>query len=130
MSTTMMPTKRLSSSPLLRKLFPSAFGCGDGVCTFTFDGQQYIPVSDTCGGDCHCPPPPGSLRELLHLEGHLKNLDELCLPCCSFTANPLEEAIRIHIELLKKHKVLVWTAGGLGILSAALLAAWAYRRMR
>jgi hypothetical protein len=119
----------MSSSPLLTKLFPVALGCG-GSCKFKFFNGQYIPDGQNCGGDCHCPNPPGSLRKLLKLEGYLAQLDELTLPCCAFNCNHLQPAIDMYIVLLIKYKLMSKCAIGLGILAVTLLGALAYFLMR
>jgi hypothetical protein len=129
MSTTVISTETLPSSPLLKKFFPAAMGCA-GTCKFKFNGEEYVPDGENCGGDCRCPNPPASLRRLLWLEGRLRHLDEVFLPCCSFNCNQLEPAIDTYIELFIKHKLMIRCVVGLGVLSAMLLGAVVYLLLR
>jgi hypothetical protein len=88
---------------------------------FTWNGTQYVLVGgDTCGGDCHCPNPPGNLRKLLILEGKLKTYDSITLSCCAGGCNVLEPAIGAYIKLLIAFKLLLRIAAGLGLLGVVL----------
>jgi hypothetical protein len=109
----------------------SSPGC-TGMCVYSWDPtiKKYVlEPGDACSGS-GCQPcenyKSSILRELVILERSFPNPDAISHVCGVTTDESLESALCHYVALLKRYRLLVKIAIGLGLLSAVLLISLVY----
>jgi hypothetical protein len=126
MATAVNQVKNTNKSAFHAIFNASSGGC-TGMCVYTWDPtlKQYVlEQGEVCSGT-GCQPcekyKSSILRELVILERSFPNPDAISHVCGATTEESLEAALCLYVHLLKRYRLLVKIAIGLGLLSVVLL---------